>query len=62
MSRTRPNPTTAATQPPGVCNNLREILGEGPDEWLWPPLKPTPGGTAYPTVYDPDVNLPAYKL
>lgn len=46
----------------GICNNLREILGESPDEWLWPPLRPTPGGTAFRSVFDPDVVLPPYKL
>jgi len=46
----------------GVCNNLREVLGESPDTWCWPPLQPTAGGTGYPTVYDPQVLLPAYKL
>jgi hypothetical protein len=45
-----------------VCNNLREVLGESPDEWCWPPLKPTQGGVQYPSVFDEHVRLPAYKL
>ncbi|KIZ07589.1 hypothetical protein MNEG_0358 [Monoraphidium neglectum] len=45
----------------GVCNNLREVLGESADEWCWPPVRPTPGGTSYPTVFDPGVRLPSYK-
>lgn len=46
----------------GLCNNLREILGESADEWCLPPLRPAPGGTSYPTVFDPEVELPDYKL
>lgn len=46
---------------PGVCNNLREIMGDA-DEWCWPPLRPTPGGTSFKTVFDPDVRLPSYML
>lgn len=41
----------------GMCHNLHQIFGDTSHEWCLPPTRPTPGGTAYPSVFDPDVTV-----
>lgn len=36
----------------GLYHNLNEIMGASAVGWVLPPCAPTPGGTAYPTVWD----------
>ncbi|KAG2445217.1 hypothetical protein HYH02_008685 [Chlamydomonas schloesseri] len=36
----------------GIYQNLMTIFGSNPAAWLLPPLRPTPGGTNYPTKWD----------
>ncbi|GBF87428.1 S-acyltransferase 16-like [Raphidocelis subcapitata] len=52
----------------GIYANLQQILGDGPEDWFWPPLRPAPGGTSFPTVFDADAAAanfglgPSFKL
>lgn len=36
----------------GLYQNMMTIFGSNPAAWLLPPLRPTSGGTSYPTKWD----------